>query len=101
MNVSASSVASDGVPPTDTREPGFMRSTSRITRTSASSGATSRRVTTRFARTMTSSAAAKIPSSRRATGSVSEPGDRMSTAIADATASTTALAAKIRQKRRR
>ena len=42
-----------------------------------------------------------MPSSRRATGSVSEPGDRMSTAIADATASTTALAAKIRQKRRR
>ena len=47
------------------------------------------------------SAAAKIASSRSATGSDSEPGERMSTAIAEAAASTTALAAKIRQNRRR
>ena len=56
LNVSASSVASDGPPPTDTREPGFIGSTWRMTRTRSSSGATSSRVTTRLTATITTSA---------------------------------------------
>jgi hypothetical protein len=98
LKVSASSLASDGGPPTVTRSPGLTGSARRISAMSSPRGAMIRRTSTRLTTTMTASAPTRIPSSLTATGGLIVPGDSTITVTRAARDRITALMAKTRQK---